>query len=32
MCFNNNLYPEYNNTTNDDMYPDKNANFVGWVF
>ena len=32
LNINNNLYPEYNNTTNDDMYPDKNANFVGWVF
>jgi hypothetical protein len=31
MCFNNNLFPEYNANQNDDMYPDDNANFVGWV-
>lgn len=31
MSFNNNLYPEYNQSTEDDMYPDKEANFVGWV-
>lgn len=31
MTFNNNLYPEYNTSTNEDMYPDKDANFVGWV-
>lgn len=31
MSFNNTLYPEYNTTTDDDMYPDKEANFTGWV-
>ena len=31
MSFNNNLFPEYNSNVNDDMYPDKDANWVGWV-
>lgn len=31
MCFNNNLFPEYNSASNEDMYPDKEANFTGWV-
>jgi len=31
LCFNNNLYPEYNANQNADMYPDTDANFVGWV-
>lgn len=31
MSFNNNLYPEYNQNQNEDMYPDKEANFTGWV-
>ena len=31
MCFNNNLYPEYNENQNEDMYPDRDANFAGWV-
>ena len=31
MLFNNTLYPEYNASTNEDMYPDKEANFTGWV-
>lgn len=31
MSFNSNLYPEYNSSTNDDMYPDKDATFTGWV-
>jgi hypothetical protein len=26
MCFNNNLFPEYNNNSNDDMYPDRMNN------
>lgn len=25
------LFPEYWNNTNEDMYPDREANFVGWV-
>ena len=29
MSFNTNLFPEYNSNVNDDMYPDKDANFVG---
>jgi hypothetical protein len=31
MCFNNNLFPEYNNNQNSDMYPDTDATFIGWV-
>jgi len=31
MAFNSNLFPEYNNSSNDDMYPSKNQNFNGWV-
>ena len=31
MSFNNSLFPEYNTASNDDMYPDKEANFTGWV-
>ena len=31
MMYNNNLFPEYNTNSNEDMDPDKNANFVGWV-
>lgn len=31
MTFNNNLFPEYNSASNEDMYPDKEANFTGWV-
>lgn len=31
MCFNNNLFPEYNQNQNEDMYPDREANFTGWV-
>jgi len=27
MDFNNNLFPEYNETTNGEMYPDKDANY-----
>lgn len=26
ICFNSNKYPEYNNNSNGDMYPDKDAN------
>jgi len=25
------LYPEYNENVNDDMHPDRDANFTGWV-
>jgi|TARA_R100000479_G_scaffold68576_1_gene32775 hypothetical protein len=31
MCFNNSLFPEYNQNQNEDMYPDKDATFTGWV-
>ena len=31
MCFNQSLFPEYNANSNADVYPDSNANFVGWV-
>lgn len=31
MCFNSNLFPEYNANQNGEMYPDQDANFVGWV-
>jgi len=32
ICNNSNLYPEYSNNNNGDMYPDKDADsFTGWV-
>jgi len=31
MDFNQSLYPEYYSSNNEDMYPDKDANFTGWV-
>jgi len=31
ICFNNNLFPEYTANQNGEMYPDHDANFVGWV-
>ena len=30
MSFNQSSYPEYNNNSNADMYPDKQAEFGGW--
>jgi hypothetical protein len=30
MSFNNSSYPEYNQSQDDDMYPDKNGVFNGW--
>ena len=30
MSFNNNLFPEYNNNVNDDMYPDRMNNYSSW--
>jgi hypothetical protein len=30
MSFNNNLFPEYNNNSNDDMYPDRMNNYTSW--
>ena len=31
MSFNQSLFPEYTSNTNDDIYPDKDALFQGWV-
>jgi hypothetical protein len=31
MTFNQVLFPEYNLNSNGDVYPDKDANFVGWI-
>jgi hypothetical protein len=31
MSFNQDLFPEYNTNNNEDVYPDKNASFEGWV-
>jgi hypothetical protein len=31
MSFNQQLFPEYNENSNGDMYPDTNNNFIGWV-
>lgn len=31
MTFNNDLFPEYNQNQNEDMYPDRDATFTGWV-
>ena len=31
MAYNQNLFPEYNTNSNDDIYPDKDATFNGWV-
>ena len=31
LCYNNNLFPEYNNNTNEDTNPDTRADFGGWV-
>ena len=31
MGFNSSLFPEYNQTSNGDMYPDKDVNFHSWV-
>ena len=31
MSYNQVLYPEYNTNSNGDMYPDSEANFIGWV-
>lgn len=31
MCFNQVDFPEYNTNSNDDMYPDKDTYFAGWV-
>lgn len=31
MSFNQQLFPEYNDNSNGDMYPDTNNNFIGWI-
>lgn len=31
LSFNNSTYPEYNSNNNEDVYPDKDASFEGWV-
>ena len=31
MIYNQSTYPEYNTNSEDDMYPDRDANFAGWV-
>ena len=31
MSFNQNLFPEYNQNVNDDIYPSKDSTFNGWV-
>lgn len=31
MSFNQSLFPEYNDNSNADVYPDKDANFGGWI-
>jgi len=30
MSFNNNLFPEYNTNSNDDMFPDRMNNYTSW--
>ena len=30
ICFNNNLFPEYNQNVNEDMHPDSKSDFAGW--
>lgn len=31
MSFNNDSFPEYNSNSNEDVHPDKDASFEGWV-
>ena len=31
MSFNNDSFPEYNSNSSEDVYPDKDASFEGWV-
>ena len=31
LCFNDNLFPEYNSNSDDDIYPDTDTTFKGWV-
>jgi hypothetical protein len=32
MDYNNNLFPEYNTSTNEQMNPDTDSNFSGGIF
>lgn len=31
LCFNNNLFPEYNSNSDDDIFPNTDTTFKGWV-
>jgi len=31
LCFNDNLFPEYNSNSDDDVFPDTDTTFKGWV-
>ena len=31
ICNNSSLYPEYNNNSNGDQFPEKNSHFTGWM-
>lgn len=31
MCYNQSSFPEYNQNSNNDVYPDKDSSFIGWV-
>lgn len=31
MCYNQASFPEYNTNSNGDVFPDSEANFIGWV-
>ena len=31
LCFNDNLFPEYNSNSDEDIYPDTDTTFKGWV-
>lgn len=31
MCFNQSSFPEYTSNSNEDMHPDSDTNFAGWV-
>ena len=31
ICNNSSLFPEYNDNSSEDMYPDRTNNFSGWV-
>lgn len=31
MCFNSNIFPEYLNNSNSDIYPEKDSSYTNWV-